>query len=121
MEKIEVTYDPTAHYPNVKHDRLLEVCGIVPHWVVEALILKRENPELSVQEFVGKVYGFPCDPMRGWRMGAQGVLSYDGDPDQHPLLRISCGEDTVYQYEHAWVNFVVGEGEAHTFSVVRMD
>lgn len=131
---IELVTNPTGGYDGVPNERLIEAGGFIPLWVGEAFA---EHPS-KVMERVVETYGFGGEPFPGHTVQDNGIKSYPGDPDEHPIFYIApvipemltptewvlpfAWVHKVYMYEHAWVNFVTKDADGgliHT--IIRMD
>lgn len=80
--------------------------------------LSEDNPEPAAKQFnANYAHGGGWQPMKGWTF-SNGVLSYPGDPQEHPVAKLTFRDETIYVYNHAWVCIVQANSD---FEVARMD
>lgn len=56
--------------------------------------------------------------LAGWKMSADGRLSYPGDPTMPPVARTKLREEEIFVYPYAWVAIRQPDG---SFEVARLD
>jgi len=112
--KVSISPDPLNHFPHISAEQLGEVCGIIPHWVLE---YTQSNHTMSLVDYLSLVYGFPVHEMKGVTLTPEGIFQFPGDPDQYPLVKITLDNATFYQYQFAMIAVVT---PTSTF-VTRMD
>lgn len=111
---ISYSVDPTNNFLRTPNEDLLEACGFIPHWVVSP-----EFQELPLQEALEIQYGFgSLIEMTGSKINENGVMSYPGDPDLYPLIRINRGDEIFYQYQYGIVAFINKDKDVF---ITRMD
>jgi len=104
--KIEV--DPQKKYTDVKMNRLVEACGMIPVFVGEAFFQHPEEPTTrevfnAVMEAYGMGFGDGTEMEVSITDEGTWVSSYDDDEDLYPLLRIHWEGLEVFVYQHALV------------------
>jgi hypothetical protein len=115
-----VTIDPTKSFKKAKQGALLDACGLIPLFAVEAFMQGHETTEAMFKAMT-KTYGFGSYPMDGGTVDPEtGVYSYPEDPDLAPLVKLELPENpvTVYVYQHAILSLVADGQET---IVCRMD
>jgi len=114
--------DPTGHF--TKHissleqktlakQNLAEACGLIPNWVMDY-----EYDDLNMKDMLQKYYPFGMFPIPKTTVSDSGVFSYPEDPDLYPLVKMSRGEEIIYQYQYGLVAIVQPDGSAFC---TRMD
>ena len=115
-----VSVDPTGKYEGVSKGKLVDACGLIPIFAVDAFVQRKDTAQAFYDVMV-ESYGFGDWSSAGWgTVGPEGVLKSDqGDPDMSPLLELSFPESgiKVYVYQSA-IMAVVGPDET---IVSRMD
>lgn len=96
--------DPTEHFAskNVSQQKLIQACGLLPHFCIGDAPTIEENLRTNYQFFMG--WSVPGDSPK---VDEQGVFHYTGDEPQYPLLKVQGGNETIYIYQYAIVAHVV--------------
>ena len=105
--------DPSKKFENLNKSDLMMSLGYIPGWVVN-----QEFFEKPLKEALDLQYGFGMFEMTGGEVTEDGVYKYPQDPDLYPLIKITRGEETLYQYQYGIVAIVQKDGSAF---VTRMD
>ena len=102
---MKAIFDPTNSFPNVSDEKLLQACGLIPVWVLEWRGLHSETRTL--REHLEECYPFGMEECTLFTINSDASLSYEGDPDEKPILKLEFPDGTeIYQYLHAWVMIV---------------
>lgn len=91
--------DPLNRFMDVDPQRLIEACGLIPHWI-------DVTNEDSFQKQIDDNYGFGLYEMNGGEVGEDGVYRYPEDPDLYPYLKWERDGEVAYMYSHAIMSFV---------------
>lgn len=88
------------------------VWGFIPTFLDEA------NPKSTIEQLdEGYVSGWR--PFNGFELNKNTLaLSYDGDPDMHPIDKMQFRDDVIAIYPHEWVMVLMPDGK---YEVCRMD
>lgn len=108
--------NPTGHYDTVPAKHLIEKAGVLPMWLLQGL----EAGE-DAQTALMSRYAIATPPMIGGTVQDNGVYTYRGDDDLHPMAVVEADtpNETIYFYEYAMVSIVnVDTGKTLTY---RMD
>lgn len=99
-EDMKITVDPLNKFPHIKSARLAEFAGYIPGWVQ-----CWDPDEMSLINHLHDCYlhGGGWQPFEGFTAAENGTLSYPGDPDAYPIVKIERHAHEVIVYEHAWV------------------
>jgi hypothetical protein len=99
----------TMLHPQMTEEHL----GLIP------MMLSEHNPK-PAREQIDTMYqhGGGWDPLRGWKMLADGSIQYPGDEPLKPLAEAKLREEIIRYYDHSWVCITQPDG---TFEVSRMD
>jgi len=112
MKNITVQFDPCNNFKDSPSEVLYEACGWLPGWV-----LNQEYMELNCLNALMEQYCCYMGNTDGFEFH-DGVLSFPEDPDFYPLIKITRGQETFYQYQYSLVCIVQENGD---FIVTRMD
>ena len=117
MTTLCINIDPTGHHValGAKRIPMIEACGLVPPWIIE-------SPDYvePLKPLLEEAYGFgPLYESEESTVNAKGVMSYPGDPDMYPLIRMERQDEVFYMYEYAMVA-IVNKTTGESF-VSRMD
>ena len=117
-----VTLDPMKKFEDVKKDRLVAACGLLPAFFADAMDRSTEDTAESVYKAVVEVYGFGDYSSANWGTvtpeGAY-VSAYDDDPDMYPLLLLEYPDSPVQMLIYQSAILAVRDGETTILS--RMD
>ena len=86
---VEVTsrFDPLKRFPNATKQALVEACGLIPYFVLEAATVAPEGAA-GVLEAMNNAYGFAIGiNLTGGTVSDEGVYRYPEDPDLYPIAR----------------------------------
>lgn len=110
MELMTRTIDPNNKFPGVSGIALINACGLIPMWVESV------DEDQSIKDSVIAAYQFPTYKFEG-EVLADGTYRYPGDPDLHPIVSWTRGDETVFMYQHAIIAFITGDD----VFITRMD
>lgn len=99
---LPVQFDPLDKFPNVPQARLVEACGILPHFVLTDDAPIRANLEHCYQFGIHESSGGSIDP--------DGMYHFPGDPDLAPMAVIRKGEERMFIYRSAIVAILGDDG-----------
>lgn len=100
--------DPTGAYKHAPRDRIIDTCGIIPHWFRDSSDFKRaieDNYPFLGSELEGKV--------------EQGVYKHLGDPDLAPYMQIHNDDETAFIYPYGIIGVI--HDETQNQYIVRCD
>jgi hypothetical protein len=105
MHTMTIDIDPTGNFKGIRPKKLLEACGLLPHF---ALDVAYSTPE-DVQEAFDLLmecyqYGMGQDGLGWGTVDAEGmyISAYEDDPDMAPMVAFGLTEDiTFYVYQYA--------------------
>ena len=110
-----VTANPMNRSENPSDIQLIEICGILPFWITQ-----ETDDSLSMLDIFNKEYSFGVHEMTGGEVNIEtGEYTYPEDPPLYPLIKVTRGNETMYQYEYAIVA-IVNNDSGETF-VTRLD
>jgi len=114
---MKATFDPTNSFTSVTNQDLLQACGFIPSWAMEWD--DQFATERTLREHLRICYPYRTAPFEGFTIKEDASLSYEGDPDEKPILKLEFDDGTeMYQYLHAWV-MIVEPGKPNF--ITRMD
>ncbi len=96
ISEVDWTIDPHNYFKDVSSERLVQACGILPHFI---------HDRKDVVETALKRYRFPVNPFSGYEIYDNGTYQYPGDPALHPLMTCVAGGKEIFIYEHSWIAF----------------
>lgn len=90
-----------------------EHLGLIP------LFLEPNDDRPAAKQFSERYsHGGGWSPMKGWKLGPVGEISYQGDAAIFPIAIASLRLETIRVYPGAWVSITQQDG---SFEVSRMD
>jgi hypothetical protein len=110
-----VNIDPTGSFKDCDPNKLVEACGLLPIWAIQA-----DFYEGGFKEALTTLYAFYTGvDMEGGIIKTDGTYCYPGDPDLKPLLsmQIPRVSGICYFYQYGIVAVVT---DSETW-VTRMD
>ena len=110
---IEITVDPLNKFYKHTQNEIMELCGIIPHFVVA-----KNYRHYRLKEALESQYGFPVYEIEEATISPEGVYSYPEDPDMYPLIKMTRDGETFYQYAYGIVAVIGSDGTSY---VTRMD
>lgn len=105
-----ISIDPTKSFAGANKDRILDACGLIPMFVVDAFSAGKATTK-DVYGSMVESYGFGDMSSTDWgtvEPDGTYVSSYDEDEDLKPLIELSFPENPVkvYVYQYAIVAVV---------------
>lgn len=100
-----------------EHDpkKLIDACGVLPHWVAEWCFIEGEKPSLKF--WLDSRYKFGLYHMDKAEISVNGTYTYPEDEPLFPMIAINTGEGMFFQYQYAIVAIPTPDGHY----VTRMD
>ena len=92
--------DPTNSFEGVEPERLMEICGLIPHFVAEVKGWDVYGAQ-DMMDAMMQVYGFPHDIDMGGEVGEDYMYRYPEDEPLAPLcmlLAVNGADILVYEY-----------------------
>jgi hypothetical protein len=110
--KLQAIIDPMGKYDHMDETTFHNVIGWIPGWVFNA-----EFYDAPVKDALTEQYGFgELNSMNG-KLDEDGVYTYPEDPDLYPLIKMTRGDETVFQYPYGIVAIRNADGDF----ITRMD
>lgn len=110
-----MTSDPTNKYPEAPENAFIEACGLLTPWIIEGI----ENKEHDMWKHLEDSYGFGMFEIEQVKISDEGIWSYPGDEDLHPLMTFEGNNINVHIYEYGMV--AIKESNSNDFKCTRMD
>lgn len=106
-DKHGLDYDP---------ERLIEACGLIPHWVVEYAM---EGDRNGIKDHLDKAYGFGLYHIEKGEIDKDGyTYRYPEDEPLKPLISMNLGDEgLLLMYQYAIVAIPTPDG----WFITRMD
>lgn len=105
-----ITFIPQVQSSSAK---IIDALGMLPEFF-------SVNDPRSAREQLNDAYahGGGWSPLPGFKLSADYILKYPGDPPMKPLAAARLRDEEIIIYPHAWVCIKQSDG---TFEVARID